>query len=203
MRHLKLAVGCLALLLLASAAVDNTNLGSGWYGNLPPVTRAQLDPVIACLMEAGAPRRVEVYTDPVYDWGDGRTRTPAMIEWQESGGRVARTDAVWTYMSPLVAYVDIMRDLRQPAPVERHAGIRDCVAAAKATAPVVTLQPNPLGEKQPADWCLDRVGVPDCWQGNAGDKFIPGGGFTDAGGISYTKVSGGRFFFTWSVWRQK
>jgi len=201
MKLLRVPILFLLAAFLTRGTYSPTNLGNGWYGNLPPVTEAALAPILGCLTQHGAPSTPKLIAEGVFDWGDGRAATPTMVQWDIGNGLQFRNDAVLTYYGPAPAYVEVIRALTgvQPTRAALQA-FEACVRRVKEPTVIVSV-PNPLGEKQAPEWCTSRVGVSECWQGNQRDQFLPGGEFNAPDGL-YRKVNGGWFFLTWSAWRK-
>lgn len=209
------AIACAAIvgMVLAPSAPNPANVGNGWYANLPPVTESQLQPIIACLTQAGLPagpvlRSEKVYGGPNAGPNDP-TDTPSVLRYDVRGGKDTGAgvgkhdaDAVFTYYAPAVTYTEVWRadhNGQWPTHEQRNA-LQDCANAVKSPL-VITTMKFPLGIKQAATWCQEKMQVNDCWQGNQDDQFLPGGEFRDSGG-AYRKVKGGWFFLTWSAWRK-
>lgn len=190
-----------ALVLLAAvAAIDESNLSSGWYSGMPPVSKAQLDPVVGCLVKGGMPPNPQLIQ---HDAISPTLPPPTLLLWSANGRR-SESDAMWTYYTPWATYVEVMKDISgisvgQGALNELTA----CVAKVKEKDPVVVVRPNPLGEKIDPETCNNRLGTPACWNGNVQDKFLPGDEFSTSEGTLYRKYNGGFFFFTWSCWARK
>lgn len=210
---LAIALAALAAAIFAPSAPNPANLGNGWYGNLPPVSESQLQPIIACLTQAGLPASPVLMSEKVYGGPNAGpndpTDTPSVLRYDVRGGKNTGAgvgkhdaDAVFTFYAPAVTYTEVWRaDHNGQWPThEQRNGLQNCANGVKSPL-VITTMKFPLGVKQAAMWCQEKMQVAECWQGNQDDQFTPGGEFRDSSG-SYRKFSGGFFVFGWSAWKK-
>jgi len=174
-------------------AVNPRDVSNGWYRGLAPVTAEMVKAPIACLLaelkdEGFDLPDPELYAEPVGwrtpGWPD---LTPAEIHWTYQGRR-ASTDAVMTYYGPQVAFVDIVRELRLPIPLDSYRWTCEY----QKEIPTVGTVENPIGDPWP-----EKGG--EWYRSNLKDKFTPGARYTDQRG-TFLKKSGGVFVFGWSGW---
>ncbi len=166
-------------------AIPNlSNLGNGWYPNLPPVTYSDLQNIISCLIANGCPRDPSIIAGRTTHLTGDLEYAPCEIIWKQDSKQIS-TDAVQTYYHPEVAYIDIAREFSLPFKM---------ITCDKPSKVILIGVLNPLGESWPEKGS-------NCYRSNLNDRFIPGQSFTDISG-TYLKKQAGYFFFSSSWWEK-
>lgn len=194
MKHkltLLLVSAALVAALFTHADGPQDDIRNGWYPQLPPISSADLNAVIACLVGNGAPANPEVYVEKISNFAGGPGVAPTQLIWRVTGPRATevrehglaqeiRTDAVLTYHSPAIAYLDIARAFG----LEQR-----WVNCSQQTATVIVQVKNPVGDPWPEK-------CPTCARSASGDVFERGATFTDSRG-KWIKQTGHSMMFGW------
>lgn len=186
-------------------AVPNPqDLRNGWYPNMPAVSETEVNKAIACLVENGAPANPSLETlalpqiagrfgqfvapDP-----DDPKFSPTDIVWKDGNGRIEKTNAMLTYLSPAVAYVDLAHVF--DVPLSNLPKVREC--AKNINPPQLVAMPSPIGPPLPSK-------CQNCFSSAGGDidRFKGGAVYTDASG-TYVKQENMFAFIRGSHWEKQ
>lgn len=196
--------GLLAFVALVAALCINADgpaddIRNGWYPQVPPISSAELNAVVACLVTNGAPPNPEVFVERISNLAGGPGVAPMQLVWrtgehaatinpgvESHGPRVElRTDAVLTYLSPNVAYADIARAFGLPA---------KWITCATPETVIVRIS-NPVGAEWP-EKCAT------CARSASGDVFEIGATFSDGRG-TWIKRRGWNLFVWYGYWERQ
>lgn len=175
----------LVAVLVIQADGPQDDIRNGWYPQLPPISRAELDTVISCLVANGAPPNPQVFSEQISNVAGGPSVAPTQLVWKKNGAEV-RTDAVLTYYSPAVAYHDMHKTFGLPA---------QWFTCATTSSKILVSVLNPVGAPYP-EKCAT------CARSASGDMFETNATFTDNRG-TWIKRRGWNMFFPYGWWERQ